>query len=146
MSLRVYRVCRSIHARLDGEGARRVGARWNSPGHAVVYMAQNISLAVLENLVHMSKEDFPVGYITVSALIPDGLSVLSEDDFTRDHPAIGQKELGDLWLASAGSAVLRVRSAVISDEFNFLLNPQHPEFKKIVVEPPVPFVFDERFF
>lgn len=146
MSLRVYRVCRSVHARLDGEGAKRVGGRWNSPGHAVVYMAQSVSLAVLENLVHMSKEDFPVGYVKVSVLIPDGLSVLSEDDFMQDLPAIGQTELGDLWLASARSAVIRVRSAVISDEFNFLLNPQHPEFERIMAEQPVPFVFDERLF
>lgn len=144
MSERVYRVCRSIHARLDGEGAKRVGGRWNTPGNAVVYMAQSISLAVLENLVHMSKEDFPVGYVTVCALIPEGLSILSEDDFTR--AAMAPPELGDLWLASAESAVLRVRSAVIPDEFNFLLNPHHPEFERIVAEQPIPFVFDERLF
>jgi hypothetical protein len=42
--------------------------------------------------------------------------------------------------------VLRVRSAVIADEFNFLLNPEHPDFKKIVGEQPVPFVFDGRLF
>jgi len=143
--MRVYRVCRSIHARLDGEGAKRVGGRWNSPGHAVVYMAQSMSLAVLENLVHMSKQDFPVGYVTVSALIPDRLYILSEDDF-RSHPVVGPQELGDLWLASAVSAVLRVRSAVIQDEFNFLLNPQHPDFEQIIADPAVPFVFDERLF
>jgi len=134
MSQRVYRVCRSIHARLDGEGAKRVGGRWNSPGHPVVYMAQSISLAVLENLVHMSKEDFPVGYVTVSALIPEELRILGDEDF----PAVRPQELGDLWLSSAGSAVLRVRSAVIPDEFNFLLNPLHPEFAQIAAVPPVP--------
>jgi RES domain-containing protein len=63
MSQRVFRVCRAIHVLLDGEGAKRAGGRWNSPGHAVVYMAGSVSLAVLENLVHMSKEDFPVGYV-----------------------------------------------------------------------------------
>ena len=48
---RVFRVCRSIYARLDGEGARRLGGRWNSPERVVVYMADSISLAVLENLL-----------------------------------------------------------------------------------------------
>ena len=109
-------------------------------------MAQSISLAVLENLVHMSKEDFPVGYVTVSALIPDPLRVLTQDDFARDHPTIGPKELGDLWFTSIKSAVLRVPSAVIPNEFNFLLNPHHPEFERIVIDPPVPFIFDERLF
>ena len=63
MPLRVYRVCRARYARLDGEGARRVGGRWNSAGRAVVYMAESIALAVLENLVHMSRQDFPTGYV-----------------------------------------------------------------------------------
>lgn len=143
MAHRVYRVCRSIHVALDGEGAKRVGGRWNSPGHPVVYMAQSISLAVLENLVHMAKEDFPIGYVSVSALIPDDLRVLTEGDLTSGS---GAQEAGDNWLASSESAVLRVRSAVIPDEFNFLLNPRHPEFIKITSEPPVPFVFDERLF
>ncbi len=143
MAQRVYRVCRSIHVALDGEGAKLVGGRWNSAGHAVVYMAQSISLAVLENLVHMAKEDFPVGYVQVSAVIPHDVRILTEDDLTRAPEA---QETGDLWLASLASAVLRVRSAVIPDEFNFLLNPRHPEFIKITLELPVPFVFDERLF
>jgi hypothetical protein len=91
MSQRVYRVCRAIHARLDGEGAKRVGGRWNSPGHPVVYMAQSISLAVLENLVHMSKEDFPVGFVAVRALIPDDLDIPTEDDVEKDLPDAGPR-------------------------------------------------------
>ncbi|HEY6389656.1 MAG TPA: RES family NAD+ phosphorylase [Bryobacteraceae bacterium] len=146
MSQRVYRVCRAVHARLDGEGAVRVGGRWNSSGKSVVYMAQSISLAVLENLVHMSKADFPVGYVSVCATIPDELSFLTEDDIRKDIPDAGPRELGDHWLASSGSAVLRVRSAVIPEEFNFLLNPRHPGFSQIVVEPAIPFIFDERLF
>jgi RES domain-containing protein len=146
MSQRVYRVCRAIHVGLDGEGARRVGGRWNSPGHAVVYMAQSISLAVLENLVHMSKEDFPVGYVSVSALIPDDIRILRENDVKGDVRDIGPQEMGDRWLRSQASAVLQVRSAVVPQEFNFLLNPEHPEFGRIAVEPAMLFVFDERLF
>jgi RES domain-containing protein len=146
MSLRVYRVCRAIHVRLDGAGAKRAGGRWNSPGHAVVYMAESISLAVLENLVHMSNADFPVGYVSVSAFIPDELSILTEDEVKKDLPDAGPQELGDHWLGSLASVVLRVRSAVIPDEFNYLLNPRHPEFSQIIAEPAIPFVFDQRLF
>jgi RES domain-containing protein len=60
MERRIFRVCRARHARLDGEGARRVGGRWNSAGRAVVYMAESIALAVLENLVHMKRSGEPV--------------------------------------------------------------------------------------
>ena len=63
MATTIYRVCRRIYASLDGEGARRVGGRWNSPGRSVVYMAQSVALAVLENLVNMSRQDYPTGYV-----------------------------------------------------------------------------------
>lgn len=94
----------------------------------------------------MSQADFPVGYVSVAATIPDELTILDEDAVRKDFPDAGPRELGDHWLASLASAVLRVRSAVIPTEFNFLLNPRHPGFTQIVVEPAIPFVFDERLF
>ena len=52
--------------------------------------------------------------------------------------------LGTKWLGQARSAVLKVPSVVIRDEFNYLLNPQHSDFKRIVVSKPAPFSFDLR--
>jgi RES domain-containing protein len=146
MARRVYRVCRSIHKRLDGCGARLAGGRWNSPGRAMVYMAESISLAVLENLVHMSNDDFPTGYITVVASIPDHLAISQEGDFRQALPNLATTELGDRWIDSFASAVLQVRSAVIPAEWNYLLNPEHPQFQEITVEETAPFIFDERLF
>lgn len=140
MPQRVYRVCRSRWAMLDGEGARRVGARWNSPGRAIVYMADSISLAVLENLVHLSRQDFPTGYVVIAAVIPDSIAILSLDELA--NPQAG----GDQWFDSQASAALRVSSVVVPAEFNFLLNPAHPDFQRIVVEPATPFNFDSRLF
>ena len=145
MALRVYRVCRAIHAELDGQGARIAGGRWNSPGRAMVYMAESVSLAVLENLVHMSKEDFPTGYVTVEAVIPDSVAILQEEE-RRRASKVTPAMLGDRWLASMTSAVLRVPSAVVPSEHNFLLNPLHPQFSEIVVEPAKKFRFDPRMF
>jgi RES domain-containing protein len=146
MARRVYRVCRSIHKRLDGFGSKLAGGRWNSPGRAVVYMAESISLAVLENLVHMSKEDFPTGYVSVVASIPDHLKTIQELDFRQSVPNLATAELGDRWIDSLASAVLQVRSAVIPAEWNYLLNPKHPQFQEITVEEAAPFIFDERLF
>jgi hypothetical protein len=56
----------------------------NSHGRAVVYMAESISLAVLENLVHMTRQDFPRGYVCVAAVLPDGISLIQEKDLRRD--------------------------------------------------------------
>jgi RES domain-containing protein len=144
---RVFRVCRARYARLDGRGAGIAGGRWNSPGRAVVYMAESIALAVLENLVHMARQDFPRGYVSVAAMLQDGVSIVHEKDLRR-HPALEDltaQELGDWWLISHTSAVFQVPSVVVG-EHNFLLNPAHPEFTRIQVEPPAIFHFDERLF
>lgn len=148
MARQVFRVCRARYARLDGEGARQVGGRWNSAGKPVVYMAESVALAVLENLVHMSRRDFPTGYVTVAALLPDGIRLLTEDTLRR-NPALATlrpAELGDWWLESQASAVLQVPSVIVPGASNYLLNPHHPEFSLIQVEPPAIFHFDERLF
>ena len=146
MAIRVFRVCRSIHAKLDGRGAKLVGGRWNSPGHAVVYMAQSIALAVLENLVHMADEDFPLHYVIVEALLPEDLEIATEADLKSRFGRHSARVLGDKWLGANTSAVLQVRSAVVPLEFNYLLNPAHPDFKRISVKRARPFKFDERLF
>jgi RES domain-containing protein len=148
MSRRVYRVCRARYARLDGEGARRVGGRWNSPGRAVVYMAQSVALAVLENLVHMSRQDFPQGYVSVAADLPDDLATLSEGELRHRYQLeeLDPKALGDWWIDSQASAALVVPSTVIIGEANYLLNPAHRDFSKITIQPPAIFHFDPRLF
>jgi hypothetical protein len=98
-------------------------------------MALSISLAVVEDLVHLPKEDFPAGYVAVSAFIPDELRILTKDELLKDFPNVGSRELGDRWIDSLASPVLRVHFEVIPEEFNFLLNPSHTAFAQIVAEP-----------
>lgn len=143
---RVFRVCRSIHAKLDGQGAKLAGARWNSRGKAVVYMSRSIALAVLENLVHMQRVDFPTGYIVVEATIPAGVEMTTDEELLHRYPGLAPHELGDRWLELGETVVLRVPSAVVPGELNYLLNPAHPEFERIVAAPPVLFEFDARLF
>src|SRR6185503_19514933 len=144
MPLRVYRVCRTIHARLDGLGSRRVGGRWNSPGRAVVYMAQCVALAVLENLVHMSRLDFPTGYVVVAADIPNNLEIVTEERvrYAAGLARADPRTIGDYWIDNRLSAALRVPSSVVLGESNYLLNPQHPDFRMIITVRPTAFEFD----
>ncbi len=146
MPRRIYRVCRASHAHLDGAGAQRVGGRWNSPGRPVIYMAETVSLAVLENLVHMGREDFPTSYVVVAATVPDNLNILTEEALVMRFRLTDPRQLGDLWIEEGASAVVEAHSRVVPLEHNYLLNPRHPDFTAIQVEPPVPFVFDERLF
>lgn len=147
MPLRLYRVCRAKYARLDGYGAKLAGGRWNSPGRAVVYMAESVSPAVLENLVHMSRQDFPTGDVVVGATVPDRVPVCTEAYLRPGAPMPGasSRELGDYWLGSRMTAILKV-ARVVPNEHNFLLNPEHPDFAAIEVDEPIPFRFDPRLF
>lgn len=87
-----------------------------------------------------------MGYVVIGALIPEDVKILDEDDIRQDLTSADPRELGDYWVRSLRSAVLRVPSAVVGDEFNYLLNPRHPEFGGILADPPAPFFFDERLF
>jgi hypothetical protein len=62
------------------------------PGAQVpVYMAESIALAVLENLVHMSRKDFPSGYVCVAAVLPLDITVVQESAVRR-HSETGGLE------------------------------------------------------
>ena len=109
-------------------------------------MAESISLAILENLVHLTKEDFPEGYVIVSATIPDVIKILTDSRFRKRARGTSMQKIGDAWLISKESTVLKVQSVVNPDEFNYLLNPRHPHFSRIVFDSPRPFAFDPRLF
>jgi RES domain-containing protein len=111
-------------------------------------MAESVALAVLENLVHMPRQDFPAGYVVVAADVPDGLDIASEEEM-RSRLGLSNApphEVGDRWFDESLSAGLRVGSVVIPGAYNYLFNPAHPEFRRIVAAVPVPFDFDPRLF
>jgi RES domain-containing protein len=111
-------------------------------------MAESVSLAVLENLVHLSWQDFPANYVCVAAVLPDDLNIATEQDLRLrdDLRDLSPRELGDWWIDSKESAVLEVTSAVVQFEHNYLLNPAHPDFADIAIDPPALFHFDPRLF
>jgi RES domain-containing protein len=111
-------------------------------------MAETVALAVLENLVHMSRQDFPIGYVCVAAVIPDSIGIVTAQDLRlrADLWEFSSQDLGDWWIDSKESAVLEVPSAVVADEHIYLLNPAHPDFARIAADPPALFHFDPRLF
>lgn len=133
----------------SGEGARLYGGRWNSPGHPVVYAAGSRALAVLEMLVHLEAPQLLERYQLFEAVLPEPLiTELAVKDLPqdwRDDPVPRSAQaLGDAWIEKASSAVLRVPSVPIPEEHNYLLNPQHPEFKQVRISAAQNFHFDPR--
>jgi RES domain-containing protein len=136
-TLRVWRLCKRVHAAFDGEGARLVGGRWNPRGTRMVYTSSSLSLAALEILVHCEPALLPADLVAIPADIPPSLAIEPIDearlppDWSRLPAPDALAALGGVWLAAARSPVLSVPSAVVPRERNYLLNPAHPDFAKI---------------
>jgi RES domain-containing protein len=146
-----WRITKRKHARnaFTGEGAREFGGRWSNPGTAIVYTAQSQSLAALEMLVHLDTPELLQKYLLLAVEIDDALVMHVERsklprNWRTDPPPAQVRTIGDEWVLAGRSAVLRVPSALVPSESNYLLNPGHPDFSKLHIGKPVPFHFDPR--
>ncbi len=148
--LEAWRIIKEKHAAtaFSGEGAAKTGGRWNSRGVPVVYTSSTKSLAALESLVHLNP---PVlfKYAAIRIKFDDALLEIMPArnlpaDWRAEPPPPSSKAVGDGWVWEARSAVLALPSLLISGEPNYLLNPAHPDFKKISIGKPEPFAFDPR--
>jgi RES domain-containing protein len=54
------------------------------------------------------------------------------------------QSIGDEWIKEGKTPVLKVPSAIVPGDSNFLLNPAHKDFKKIKLLKTLPFQFDSR--
>jgi RES domain-containing protein len=148
--VKVWRICKRRHAAFDGEGARIAGGRWNRRGTAVVYVSETLSLAALELLVHCDPALLPDDLVSVRAEIPDGLAITRVEveglprGWRRSPPPDALAAIGTDWARGASSAALSVPSALVPGERNLLLNPAHPDFRRIRVGKPEPFSLDSR--
>ena len=115
-----------------GEGAKVYGGRWNSPGFAVVYGSQHKSLAVLEQLVHLSPRSanrFKVFSLHFPESLLDRFS--PEDlpkDWRQEPPPLSTQQFGDVWVRQSRSAVLALPSIITTYSIQRMLT-----FKKSVL-------------
>lgn len=143
-----WRIVKEKHAAtaFNGDGARLNGGRWNSLGTSVVYTSGSMALAALESLVHLNP---PVTFKLVAIPIEFDDALIEElaelpADWREEPPPLATKEIGDLWIQGGRSAVLKLPSVIIPSEPNYLLNPAHPDFKKIGIGRSNHFSFDPR--
>jgi RES domain-containing protein len=117
-------------------------------GTEVIYASASRSLAALEILVHYSV--LPKGFLITSVYIPHTVSIMDVPDavliegWDQPVPIHATQEYGRIWIAARSSAVLRVPSAVVPNEWNYVLNVLHPEFRGITFGLSEPFHFDPR--
>lgn len=136
---------------LSGTGAKLYGGRWNSAGLPALYTTEHISLAVLEILVHIKSYRSPLNYHLVTLELPGEKQLVSSID--QGKLKKNWKEdieygrfMGDEFLNAHQSLVLKVPSAIIEQEFNYMINPTHPDAGKIKITASQNFTFDKRLY
>jgi RES domain-containing protein len=147
-----WRIVKREHAKVafTGEGARLYGGRWNSVGVSIVYTAESQSLAALEIVVHLDSSELLGHYIVFEVGIDESLIAQVEPtelprNWRAGPPPMKVQKVGDTWAKAGTSAVLQVPSAILPAEHDFLLNPCHRDFPKLLIGKPSPFRFDPRF-
>ncbi len=133
----VFRLTTGKYANdISGTGAKIYGGRWNPVGVAGLYTSQYISLAILEILVRATKTTSPASYTLTSLEIPDkGIYQIQLKKLKNNWKSDLRytQEIGEDFLHENQSLCLQAPSAIVPQENNFLLNPLHPDFKKVKV-------------
>jgi RES domain-containing protein len=133
----IYRLTTGKYARdLSGEGAKIFGGRWNPEGLAAIYASEFISLSILEILVRANKSTSPDNYTLISIQIPENsvtsieLNKLTGDWHNRPEYT---GWIGGEFIKMNKTLALKVPSVIVHQEHNFLINPLHPDFKKVKI-------------
>jgi len=151
--MRVFRLIRKKHGiELSGKGAALSGNRWNSKGTELTYSADSRALAMSEVAVHLSLSILPKDYVMVEVDIQSYVSIasLSKEDLPANWSSfphlLDTQQIGDVFVTERKDCVLKVPSAVVPGDFNFLINPFHPDFSTIRIVGQEDFPFDSRLF
>jgi RES domain-containing protein len=133
----------------DGAGAEEYGGRFNSVGVPVVYTSATLSLATLEILARVNERSrlaecvcLPVTFEERHVTTRSASDLPDRWDARPYRPA--SQAIGDEWVRSEASLVLRVPSVVVPSEHNYLINPEHSGFEEITVGEAVPLKPDPR--
>ena len=151
--MRIFRLCRRPFSRspLDGRGGLLASGRWHTARRLVCYASDSLALASLEILVHGEPDLIPRDLVAIEIHVPDSVTVdeLEASALPRSwrrYPAPASlQRSGNAWLDRSSACVLRVPSAPVPSESNFLINPAHPDVRKLRVVRKAPFRFDPRF-
>jgi RES domain-containing protein len=142
----------SNHTTLGGRGGLLASARWHTLGRPIIYLAESPAGALTEVLVHLelAPDELPRGYKLLKIDVPDDLVVarLAATKLPKrwkDELTI-TRTIGDKWLASRKTALLRVPSVIVPETFNVLLNPEHPAARRIKILPYQKYPWDKRLF
>ncbi len=147
-----WRITQAVHtgSAFTGVGAWLEGGRWNRKGVHMIYTAGSLALAALEIVVHLPETAILYShYVRIPVQFDSGqvteLALTSlPEDWNGHPPSESTQEIGTSWAIEKKSLVLKVPSSVIPEEYNFLINPLHPDASRLKIGNAEPFKFDFR--
>ena len=167
--MRIWRLTSKRYAdtAFDGLGTHKKGGRWSPPGAYVVYTSRNLSLCVLEQMVHLDVRHMKGLFVSIPVDLPNGCLMevieaeepitdieedvrvevrnkVTHDQWRGDPVNTSTVKLGDAWIKDSKSAILRVPSAIVPSESNFLINVEHSDFRSFKIGEAEEFLFDDR--
>lgn len=136
---------------LSGEGATQAGGRWNSVGTRIIYTSSSRALCTAELAVHLPLGILPTDYAIASIEVPgNAIHELDKKELPSDWnslpPANTTRKIGDDFIQDGRHLCLRVPSAVVEGDHNYLLNPVHPMMSEIKILSVEPYRFNKRLF
>ena len=146
----VYRISNTKYCDdLSGEGARINGGRWNHKLTPCVYTSESRALATLEFTVNVNIHFIPKALSVVAIEVLDSdIKTISLADLPgnwKDSPApVAAKDFGTSLLRKTNTYIIKIPSVIIPDEFNYLLNPIHPNAGSFKILSIKDFLYDVR--
>jgi RES domain-containing protein len=137
---------------LSGAGAKSTGGRWNAVGDALIYTSETRALGCLETVVHLNAGGLPLNRYLVSVTIPASVWAKARTEtagrlpvgWDADPSGRASIQFGTTWIRSVASALLRVPSVIVPDEYNVLINPLHPDSGAIIAVKIRKWLYDPR--
>lgn len=154
MIITSYRIIHkhNLENAFTGLGPKKYGGRWNSIGTPIIYTSENLSLSVLEILVHINDVETLNRYYYQFTVQFDAKYIQTVDkkhlpSNWNTYPSPAQlKKIGDQWAKNSNSLVLKVPSSIIKTEYNYLISPNHKAFKFLKISKATKIQFDERLY
>ena len=146
----IYRLSLTEYAgELTGEGSRLFGGRWNKAGTRCLYTAESRALSVLESLVNDTISTTPKKLSIITLKAPDENHLIIKpaqlpENWNKAEVSEHTQSFGSALLDKAGYLIIRVPSVVIPQEYNYIINPVHPDMKKVSIIDVSDFSFDTR--
>jgi RES domain-containing protein len=149
--MKLFRLTKKKYAtELSGIGAAKFGNRWNSKGTEMLYTAESRALAMAEVLVHLNFATLPSDFLMMEIQVAENITIEKVElkglpTYWNEHPPnVVTQKIGDTFINANSNCILKVPSAVVQGDFNYLLNPHHTDFKKVKIVGVSAFPFDKR--